>query len=1012
MYPEIPRYENEISLVADTGLQFMDFALSLDIRKEPSGQFARLSDKQLARLFHNPDRDYHFYEPVPGEVQRSRPLDDLDTSMKSSLTLLDGLWLPLPFFRFTSPARFEKGPCNWARARLVALAEPDIQGNTHRLTLAFDTRLMPMAQGAAYLAPNEEDLRSGSLFRIAFTCQEVCWFLTQDWVSEWLQETYRERIGRKPMDEIESDLKALRHQAHYLNFLSLMNCAAVSGESEARPKIDIPDIKIVDKKGSHGSKPIPVDLILDVGNSRTCGILIEDHAQSGSGLKQNYVLQLRDLGRPDQVYGEAFQSNVEFSQASFGKDHLSVKSGRHDAFQWPTIARVGGEAARLAARRLGTEGSTGLSSPKRYLWDEKAYDHGWRFNTSYVVSENEPLATAAPFSTLINDLGEALYTLEEDERMPVFSPKYSRSSLMTFMLAEVLTQALSQINSPGQRSRQGHARTPRNLRKIILTVPPGMPQAERSLFHERVVQARNLVWASLGWIDGDRAPEETQGADEIKVPDIVMKWDEASCGQLVYLYTEICENYAGHPEEFFADLAQADKPRRDRVTVGTIDIGGGTTDLVITDYRLDGGQGSGSNVFIVPEQRFRDGFKVAGDDILLDAIQLFILPSLEQALRQAGIGDPGPLMSRLCGSDSVSVQDGVLRQQLTLQVFTPLALRLLKDYEAYDPEAPAPAQTLNYQEWLGEHAISASVREFVNTAVDRACGRAGAFELNNVPLSMDLKAVHAAFFHETFNLCKTLTALCEVAHAYRCDILLLTGRPSGLPGIPLFVRKLLPLAPSRILPLRHYRSGSWFPFHVNGRIQDPKNTASVGAMLCWLCENSRLPNFYFQTAELRPYSTVRHLGIIDSNNIIKDADLTYTDIQVDTESNCIQLPENTETGPAIEMRGDIRLGFRQLALERWSASPLYNLQYTDKGRRTYAQSGQSLVLRVALKVKAQGAKKLAASGLISDRLEIASATSPDGEDMKRLISLELNTMLGTGLGDSKYWLDSGSVKRI
>ncbi|WP_323012215.1 virulence factor SrfB [Castellaniella sp.] len=1012
MYPEIPRYESEISLVADTGLQFMDFALSLDIRKEPSGQFARLSDKQLTRLFHNADRDYYFYEPIPGEVQTIKPLDDLDTSMKSSLALLDGLWLPLPFFRFTHPARFEEGPCNWARARLIALSEPDIQGHTHRLTLAFDTRLMPSAKGAAYLAPNEEDLRSGSLFRIAFTCQEICWFLSQDWVSEWLQETYRERIGRKPLDEINADIKDLLHLAHYLNFLSLMSCTAISRESEAQAKIDIPNIKVIDKQGGHGNKPISVDLILDVGNSRTCGILIEDHAQSGSGLQQNYILQLRDLGHPDQVYGEAFQSSVEFSQASFGKDHLSVKSGRHDAFQWPTIARVGGEAARLAARRIGTEGSTGLSSPKRYLWDEKAYDHGWRCNTAYVASENEPLATAAPFSTLINDLGEALYTLEEDERMPVFSPKYSRSSLMTFMLAEVLTQALSQINSPGQRSRQGHARTPRCLRKIILTVPPGMPQAERSLFHERVVQARNLVWASLGWIDGDLEPGTFQLENEVQIPDIIMKWDEASCGQMVYLYTEICENYAGHPEEFFADLAQADKPQRDRITVGTIDIGGGTTDLVITDYRLNGGQNSGSNVFIVPEQRFRDGFKVAGDDILLDVIQLFILPSLEQALKQANIEDPGPLMSRLCGSDSVSVQDSVLRQQLNLQVFTPLALRLLKDYEVYDPDTPTQSQTLSYQEWLGDQVISPSVRDFINTAVSRACGRAGAFELSDVQLTINLAAVHEAFFLERFNLCKTLTALCEVVHLYQCDILLLTGRPSSLPGIPLFVRKLMPLVPSRILPLQHYRSGSWFPFHVNGRIQDPKSTASVGAMLCWLCENSRLPNFYFQTSELKPYSTLRHLGIIDSNNIIKDADLAYENILVDTDSNCIQLPEYTDTGPAIEMRGDIRLGFRQLSLERWSASPLYNLKYTDKGRKTYAQSGQSLVLRVALRVKPQSAKKLAATGLISDRLEIASATSKDGEDMKRLITLELNTMLGAGLGNNKYWLDSGSVKRV
>lgn len=206
-------------------------------------------------------------------------------------------------------------------------------------------------------------------------------------------------------------------------------------------------------------------------------------------MRQNYVLKLRDLSAPEHVYIDPFESRVEFSQAFFGKDHCSVRSGRHDAFQWPTIARIGGEASRLAARRKGSEGSTGLSSPKRYLWDEKFYGQGWRFNGSYVQDSN-PLATAAPFANLIDERGEALHTIEDEmDRIPVFTPRYSRSSLMTFMLAEVLTRAISQINSPEQRIRQGHAGIPRQLRHIILTVPPGMPMAERCVLDERMRQA-------------------------------------------------------------------------------------------------------------------------------------------------------------------------------------------------------------------------------------------------------------------------------------------------------------------------------------------------------------------------------------------------------------------------------------------------------------------------------------------------------------------------------------------
>jgi hypothetical protein len=61
---------------------------------------------------------------------------------------------------------------------------------------------------------------------------------------------------------------------------------------------------------------------------------------------------------------------------------------------------------------------------------------------------------------LIDEKGEALHTIEEMDRIPVFTPRYSRSSLMTFMLSEVLTQAISQINSPEQRIREGHAGLP------------------------------------------------------------------------------------------------------------------------------------------------------------------------------------------------------------------------------------------------------------------------------------------------------------------------------------------------------------------------------------------------------------------------------------------------------------------------------------------------------------------------------------------------------------------------
>ena len=85
---------------------------------------------------------------------------------------------------------------------------------------------------------------------------------------------------------------------------------------------------------------IDCDLILDVGNSRTCGLVVEREG-SRADLGRAAKLELRDLSSPLQVYSDPFESRVEFARVTFGKNHLSHRSGRSDAFEWPTLARVG-----------------------------------------------------------------------------------------------------------------------------------------------------------------------------------------------------------------------------------------------------------------------------------------------------------------------------------------------------------------------------------------------------------------------------------------------------------------------------------------------------------------------------------------------------------------------------------------------------------------------------------------------------------------------------------------------
>jgi hypothetical protein len=819
------------------------------------------------------------------------------------------------------------------------------------------------------------------------------------WISDWLKEVFVDQAPQRlklPPEDVEEEIGNLGHHAHYLNWIALI------GE-----KARLPEVVVRSNARDDVRTPIPVDMVLDVGNSRTCGILIEEHPQQGHGLKNRYELALRDLSLPHRVYAEPFESRIEFAQVVLGKEHLACQSGRNDAFVWPTIARVGPEAARLANRRRGTEGSTGLSSPKRYLWDEERYQPGWRFNVSFNRAEIEPHATGAPFSNLINELGEALYDLPDEEKMPVFMPHYSRSALMTFMLAEVVTQALVQINSPAQRLKQGDPEKPRHLRSIILTVPPSMPKPERDIFARRMRQAMALVWKALGWQPEDHAIEEVEvrdGKEESTAwplyPSVHTHWDEATCAQVVYVFSESQEHFGGRPEDFFRTIRRK-RPGETgkRITVASIDIGGGTTDLVVTDYRLD--EGAGANVYIIPEQRFRDGFKVAGDDLLLEVVQKLVVPAIEDALREHGLNDPGPLLSRLIGSEPIPVQESALRQQLALQILYPLGLRILKDYEQYNPITRADVHTFTIGRMLEEREPpSEAVIRYFATGVRREIRVDGAdFDVTSVPITLDLHRLHRFFLEDQFEICKTIQALAEIVYLYDCDVLLLSGRPSRLPGVQALFRALLPAPPDRIVPLHGYRTGTWYPFHKDGRVDDPKTTAAVGAMLCKVGGERRIPNFNFLANAFAAYSTVRHVGLMDQNMIIKNEDVYYRDVRLD-DPNYL-LPEQP-----FEVRARMVLGFRQLDNERWAASPLYVLDLSDRAKERLAKAdsrGELAVLKVTLKMdRRPGAEVFEIAGVHSDQ---GVSVGP------RDLSLKLNTLNTVGIGETSYWLDTGSVIR-
>ncbi|ECN3574245.1 hypothetical protein AAK26_000951, partial [Salmonella enterica subsp. enterica] len=537
----------------------------------------------------------------------------------------------------------------------------------------------------------------------------------------------------------------------------------------------------------------------------------------------------------------------------------------------------------------------------------------------------------------------------------------------------------------------------------ILTLPSAMPKQEREIFRQRMFEALALVWKAMGWHpqDEDFTTPKQREKSVVPVPEIQMEWDEASCGQLVWLYNEAISHYAGRTESFFNALARPDRQPEPGVVPGralrvaSIDIGGGTTDMAIVHYQLD--DGVGANVKITPHLLFREGFKVAGDDLLLDIIQRCVLPSLQTALQRAGVTDAAALLATLFGDSGRIDTQAILRQQTALQLFMPLGHAVLSAWEQSDINDPFAGLHATFGDLLIRRPTS-NVMNYIQQAIDHALPSGSpTFDIFNVPLQIQFSQLQEALLAGQFTLTTPLHAVCEAISHYHCDILLVTGRPTCLPGVQALIRHLQPVPVHRIVWMDKYQVHEWYPFSQQGRIGNPKSTAAVGAMLCSLALDLRLPRFNFKAADIGAYSTVRYLGVLDNTvNTLRDENIWYHEIDLDKPGATLDARLH------FPLRGNVTLGFRQLANSRWPATPLYCLSINSAElAKTIAGDG---VLNVRLKLRGSSKDSAPESFILSDAwLQDGTPVAADA------LTLKLNTLADRRHSGSHYWIDSGSV---
>jgi hypothetical protein len=1059
------------TVIPGAALQFIDYVVDLG---KPLGKHTIASSK---KPFHvkMPDAQGRRtvlapLEPMPDGLgdfrERTRPENILPVhytcEYQTAFKVFRGQWIPFPMFAHQSmnadqTPLFSGGPTDWCRAWLTP---PDEEGSLMwKLTLVFDPQVEQpkgdrdgASQSSAYHALSPRDVEGASSFSLAWHEKDNAWFVDGlEWVKKGVREiwdAFRKKGELKrlsgateyfPDYAYEEDGRTPRteYMALYETLLEGVHLSGAMG----------PPVRVINPASE---KPTDATLVIDVGNSRITGVIVETSPMGGTRLTDCYPLQIRDLTEPSRTYSEPLDTSVEFMEPWFGPQDWSFAKdsrGHKLSFRWPSTVRVGPEAGRLAAAAKEELGPTGMSSPKRYLWDTRKRLLQWYFNNSYDYhnrGQEHPAVNYGAFVLNINSAGipltvfkdpakedradlrktalpgPILQYLERGDTIGAFRGLYSRSSLMMFLIAELVAQALSTINAPGVRDTRENPNRARRLKQIILTVPTAMPLGEQNIFKTWARLAVEAVWVSMGWW---KEFYSRPGADDFRAsPTVRCEWYEATCTQMVWLYNEINKKFHNNAQELFQLLGQK-RPNlagregagpEDSLRIASIDMGGGTTDLSIITYTI---QNPGvATPHLLPFQDFRDGFNVAGDDIMREIIINEFVPALVAAAEAEKVRDPKHIMDRLF-TDTVTMgvqesgrQQKQLRSQFVAHVAVPVALRILKLYEECGQAGDLGPREVSLRDCLGVPEGKppdrlANILRYVEGAV--ADGGWFGFSLLDFSFNVDLRKVDR---NVGFVVEQILVDMGEIIRYYDCDVLILTGRPSRWPAVMRapYERTFLPV--DRIVHMHMYRVDSEYPFVTHGRIEDPKTSVVVGAIICSLAERA-LNGITIDTDNFLPQPINRYMGMLDAKGKLDkgEQNVWFTNLDVHTGKEVSK--ERT-----VQFTANTAVGFRQLSCDRWTTTRLYSLEFRDSdaqeasvGRLPYNVTLQFDMAEAEdpdERPRNQVSRNLTRT---EGTLKVVQVTDKLGQDLAPgTVTVRLQTLRN----DSGYWLDTGDLTRI
>ena len=853
---------------------------------------------------------------------------DVEISAVDHLSELTNRWLPVPY-QLSCPFAVQ-----------VFLAETAAGGV--RAVLAVDTLEQAGSQGRHLDASYDE----GRPFR-ALDKNEVGQFFDHPEVRELVR-----RLERAGVD------KALFKLAALLETLAPL-----------LPKIKLARIE------TH--QPINVSLVLDLGNSRSTALLVEGRDAGVFGVP----LEMRSLGDPLATSNEAFDSRITFLPSPWDKTVFPAAVG--DSFQWPSVARMGREALDRALETPHRYHCT-LSGPKRYLWDDRQTDERWHFaqkiGQSAPGSGGEYRPVFGKILKWVPEESGGTYLREDGPQTPA-DPRYAPRAMMMFALVEILCQAYAQINSASYRMFQGKEGNPRVLRHLVLTYPSAMREEERRIYDALVRNAVILTCHVLN-IRPDLRPNFNPQTNQF---DPFLFVDEALAAQMVFVFQEVQGTFSGSMEDLVSvyghPSSNVGSPPGKTLRVASIDIGGGTSDVMIAEYE-DKLPGTGTSLSI--KKLFQDGVSIAGDEVCRAIVEDVIFP---QIVAQLATPESKGKLLHLFGEGDAGHGSAwrTLRARLVPFLWLPLARCYWGVAEGFrlPDHTPEKMYLLSYVfEIFGLPQISTTLRDeadaFLTSQVPDFPG------IENLFLKFDPAQVERAIERV---LREPLRRYADLLAQFDVDLLVLAGRTSAIPCIKKIFTNEMPVPPPRVKSMARYRVGEWYPskWKEQGNIKDPKSTVTAGAAVLHLASKNKLPGFLIDAVTEAPQRPIYGLYQDTEPHIARANELfpPVGDHEARPKSE-----QGEKSQPFVYTHG-MRIGFRNVDSQEMEGSPLFEVRPASPDVE---------------------------QALLEDRVAIQLGRSRDGQIVIANVSSQRNTYsfeptdfvlaLKTAAFD-RYWLDTG-----